>query len=124
MMERHSFCTERPRALTIVLLAVSLLSPGSLLAVDGELRIVTAGGEERDPVLASARKLCHDHDVEWESVRIDAEPADAVSEAVRRWDADCLFMGAFGHGRLHDLLLGSHTEEILEAVRVPTFLVR
>ena len=75
-------------------------------------------------MLASARKLCHDHDVEWESVRIDAEPADAVSEAVRRWDADCLFMGAFGHGRLHDLLLGSHTEEILEAVRVPTFLVR
>jgi nucleotide-binding universal stress UspA family protein len=33
-------------------------------------------------------------------------------------------MGAFGHGRIHDLLLGSRTEEILGAVAVPTFLVR
>jgi nucleotide-binding universal stress UspA family protein len=33
-------------------------------------------------------------------------------------------MGAFGHGRLYDLFLGSRTEEILGAVSIPTFLVR
>jgi nucleotide-binding universal stress UspA family protein len=83
-----------------------------------------AGSEDCEALLEPAHRLCHDHDIAWESVRLDAEPADAVAEAVLRWNADCVFMGAFGHGRLHDLFVGSRTEEILGAVAVPAFLVR
>jgi len=88
------------------------------------IRLLTAGDERADALLDPAHRLCSDHDVEWESVRLDAEPGNAVDEAIRRWGVDSLFMGAFGHGRIHDLLLGSRTEEILGAVAVPTFLVR
>jgi nucleotide-binding universal stress UspA family protein len=88
------------------------------------IRLLTAGDERADALLDPAHHLCSDHDVEWESVRLDAEPGNAVDEAIRRWGVDGLFMGAFGHGRIHDLLLGSRTEEILGAVAVPTFLVR
>jgi nucleotide-binding universal stress UspA family protein len=93
-------------------------------AAPAEIRLLAAGDEECDSLLEPAHRLCHDHDIAWESVRLDAEPADAVAEAVQRWSADCLFMGAFGHGRLYDLFLGSRTEEILGAVSIPTFLVR
>jgi nucleotide-binding universal stress UspA family protein len=98
-------------------------------AAPGVPAICLVAYDGRDPAaraldLALAQRLCHDHDVAWESVRLDAEPADAVAEAVQRWKADCLFMGAYGHGRLHDLLVGSRTEEILGAVTVPVFLVR
>ena len=93
-------------------------------AAPAEIRLLAAGDEECDSLLEPAHRLCHDHDIAWESVRLDAEPVDAVAEAVQRWSADCLFMGAFGHGRLYDLFLGSRTEEILGAVSIPTFLVR
>ena len=89
-----------------------------------EIRLLAAGATDCEKLLEPAQRLCHDHDVAWESVRLDAEPADAVAEGVLRWEADCLFMGAYGHGRLHDLLVGSRTEEILGAVSVPAFLVR
>lgn len=92
-------------------------------AAPAEIRLLVAGNEDCDALLEPAHRLCHDHDVAWESVRLDAEPADAVAEAVQRWGADCLFMGAFGHGRLHDILVGSRTEEILGAVSIPVFLV-
>ena len=66
--------------------------------------------------------LLADAGVPWESARIAAQPADAVAEALGRWDADCLFMGAFGRGRLRDFLFGSHTAEILERVAGPVFV--
>jgi nucleotide-binding universal stress UspA family protein len=93
-------------------------------AVGGELRIVTAGTEEADALLDPVHRLLHDHDVRWESARLDAEPADAVAEAARRWSAAALFMGAFGLSRVRDLLLGSQTEAILESVSLPVFLTR
>jgi nucleotide-binding universal stress UspA family protein len=94
------------------------------IAVDAQIRLLTAGDERADALLEPAHRLCNDHDVEWESVRLDAEPGNAVVEAIDRWCVDGLFMGAFGHGRIHDLVLGSRTEEILEVASVPTFLLR
>jgi nucleotide-binding universal stress UspA family protein len=93
-------------------------------AVGGELRVVTAGTEEADALLEPVHRLLHDHGVRWESARLDAEPADAVAEATRRWQADVLFMGAFGRSRVHDLLLGSRTDAILESVTLPAFVTR
>lgn len=90
----------------------------------GELRVVHAGGEEAEPVLDRAAAVLRDHRVPWQAARLDSEPAAAVREALRRWEADCLFMGAFGRGRVRDLLFGSHTASILEVAAVPTFLTR
>ena len=93
------------------------------VATEARIHLLTAGEQRADAWLEPAHRLCSDHDVAWESVRLDAEPGNAVDEAIRRWKIDGLFMGAFGHGRIHDLLLGSHTEEIMDAASVPTFLV-
>lgn len=92
--------------------------------VPAEIRLLTAGEEDADERLVPAQRLCNDHGIAWESVRLDAEPDEAVLEAIGRWNADWLFMGAYGHGRIHDLLLGSRTEEILAQVPIPAFVVR
>jgi len=91
-------------------------------AIDAELRVVHAGDESHDAHLEDVHARLADAGVPWESARIAAHPAEAVAEALQRWDADCLFMGAFGRGRLRDLLFGSHTVEILERVPVPVFV--
>ncbi len=93
-------------------------------AVGGELRVVHAGEESADGVLDAAGQVLSDRDLEWEAVRLDAEPAAAVQEALSRWEADALFMGAFGRGRIRDFLFGSHTAAILELADVPVFVAR
>jgi nucleotide-binding universal stress UspA family protein len=90
--------------------------------VGSPLRIVHAGDEAEDDRLDEAHAALQAADVAWESVRLNLDPADAVAEAVRRWGADCLFMGAFGRGRLRDFLFGSRTLEILERFSGPVFV--
>jgi nucleotide-binding universal stress UspA family protein len=92
--------------------------------VGAQLRLVHAGDGSHDTCLDEAHALLADASVSWESARIAAHPADAVAEALRRWDSDCLFMGAFGRGRLRDFLFGSNTVEILERSAVPVFVFR
>ena len=92
------------------------------MAADAELRIVHGGDESCDAHLHEAHGILADAGAEWESARLDLSPADAVSEATTSWGADCLFMGAFGRGRLRDFLFGSHTGEILEAFEGPVFV--
>lgn len=86
------------------------------------LRIVHAGDESQDRLLDSAYSALADSGLSWESARLHVRPAEAVAEALARWEADCVFMGAFGRGRLRDLLFGSHTAEIFERVDVPVFV--
>ncbi|MGM0609338.1 MAG: universal stress protein [Candidatus Muiribacteriota bacterium] len=39
-------------------------------------------------------------------------------------EADLLMMGAFGHGRIRELILGGTTSEIIRKIRIPVFLYR
>jgi nucleotide-binding universal stress UspA family protein len=91
-------------------------------AVQSALNVVHAGDESRDSMLEEAHAALRKTGLTWESARLDADPSDAVAEAVTRWEADCLFMGAFGRGRLRDLLFGSHTTEIFERIAIPVFV--
>jgi nucleotide-binding universal stress UspA family protein len=92
--------------------------------VGAEVRVVHAGGESDEAHLDELHARLADCGVTWESARIAADPAEAVAEAQHRWDSDCLFMGAFGRGRLRDFLFGSNTAEILERIPVPVFVSR
>jgi nucleotide-binding universal stress UspA family protein len=91
-------------------------------AMSGKLCIVHAGSESADSDMDEAHGALSGSTVAWESARLDLDPAEAVEEARVRWDTDCLFMGAFGRGRLRDLLFGSHTAQILECSAGPVFV--
>jgi len=98
------------------------LAMGYASATDCALRVVHAGSESADSGMDEAHEMLAATGVAWESVRLNAQPAEAVAEAKTRWGTDCLFMGAFGRGRLRDFLFGSHTAEILERVSGPVFV--
>jgi nucleotide-binding universal stress UspA family protein len=93
-------------------------------ATGAELKLVFAAPPSEDSVLATAEAMLEDHGVGYEAARIDAEPTEAIERAAEHWGCKCLFMGAFGHSRIHDLLFGSHTVAILETTNLPVFLTR
>lgn len=100
------------------------LAVGYCQIVGAELRVVCAGDESHDSAMDEALERLADAGLSWESCRLDVQPADAVEEAIRRWNADCLFMGAFGRGVLRDRLFGSHTGDILQRITIPVFVCR
>lgn len=93
-------------------------------AVEGSLRVVHAGDESGEDVLERARETLRAAGVEGEAHRVEGDPAEAVEEALERWSVDCLFMGAFGRGRLRGFLFGSHTRALFERAAVPVFVTR
>ncbi len=49
--------------------------------------------------------------------------ADGLLEQVDHAGADCLVMGAYGHSRLRERILGGATEGVLERAKIPVFMM-
>jgi nucleotide-binding universal stress UspA family protein len=54
----------------------------------------------------------------------EGEPAAVIVQAIKDHGIDLLVMGAYSHAPWRNWLLGSHTNELLRAVEVPTLLLR
>jgi nucleotide-binding universal stress UspA family protein len=54
----------------------------------------------------------------------EGEPAAVIAQAIKDHDIDLLVMGAYSHAPWRKWLFGSHTNELLRAVEVPTLLLR
>ncbi len=52
----------------------------------------------------------------------DLGPGAALTEAAQRAGADMLVMGAYGHSRLREMILGGATRHILSHVSLPVFM--
>ncbi|GGK40619.1 universal stress protein [Salinarimonas ramus] len=55
---------------------------------------------------------------------VAGEPEEAIGAAVEASEADLLVMGAFGHGRLRALVVGSTTTAMVRRCRIPVLMVR
>lgn len=51
-------------------------------------------------------------------------PAATISQAVQDAHAELLVMGAYGHSRIRQLIVGSTTTELLRGCRIPVLLLR
>ena len=54
----------------------------------------------------------------------EADPKRLLIEEAAGWQADCVFIGARGHGRLERLLLGSVSSTIVERAPCTVEIVR
>jgi len=99
-----------------------------LLRAAGEVRVFTALGDKPDAVKGTARELVRHlrtHGIEaGVDERLDPDRAigcrlaDYVAEA----KPDLLVMGAYGHARLREFVLGGATEAVLKAPPCPVLL--
>ncbi len=87
------------------------------------VRVVTADDDEKagQARLAEAEEELRYRRVTVTGVRRPGHPDDAIFEEVGA-GADLVAMGAHGHGRVVELVLGSTTDRVLRAATVPVLL--
>lgn len=66
----------------------------------------------------------HGVPVEIEAVASDGDVGEALMAAADRVQADLMVMGAYGHSRLHEIMLGGATRTILAMATLPILLSR
>lgn len=74
--------------------------------------------------LASAEALFDAEGVPFEREIGSGEPAAAVVELAERLGCDAIILGARGHGALRSALLGSVSQGVLHASRLPVTIVK
>ena len=87
------------------------------------IRVLTATDDEDegDSLIAEAAEELRHRRVEVSGIRRAAHADEAIFEEIRA-GADLIAMGAHGHGRVVELVLGSTTDRILRAASVPVLL--
>lgn len=91
------------------------------------LSINPAEGEERDADLPGADISLHlaRHGVEAEarqSVASDVDVGDMLLSHISDYGADLVVMGAYGHARLREVVLGGATRQLLKHMTVPVLM--
>ncbi|MBC9246657.1 universal stress protein [Paracoccus sp. 11-3] len=112
-------------AMTAVRRAIPLLRQAELV----EITVIDprrSGVEGNDPGAALARLLTR-HGVKTE-VAIIARTEPTISDQINRRaidiDAELIVMGAYGHSRFREAILGGATRSMLEKAKVPVFMAR
>jgi nucleotide-binding universal stress UspA family protein len=79
------------------------------------------GGDARPDQLRDYLE-CHDVEATIRSVDAKGDAGKALLGAAGRAGADLLVMGAYGHSRVRELVLGGVTKHVLQATTIPTLL--
>lgn len=120
---RHAASLARDQHAKLILLTVvpspppQVASPGGLLPPPGET----------DQAYAAILRDAVDTlppDVGVQTCLSRGRPARRILETARECGCDLIVMGFHGHGRLHHALIGSVSDSVLLASRVPVLLMR
>lgn len=99
-----------------------------LLIKSKQVRILTVVDEKPMDTNRSINELTkhlamHDVTATVDEVETDGRSiGDVIGDCVTTWPADLLVMGAFGHSRLRDFVLGGATERVLSRPVLPVLL--
>lgn len=90
------------------------------------MAVVTVSSDSRagHGLLDEAGSFLEPHGVEVEKILESGQPVEGILTAADREHCDLIVMGAYGHSRVRELLLGSTTDGILRKARVPVLLYR
>jgi nucleotide-binding universal stress UspA family protein len=82
------------------------------------------GQPDGDKVLDEARRYLRTYGVEAGPLRVSGPPHLRILDLVRDRGYDLVFIGAYGHSRIIEMVLGSTTEFVLRNSPSPVFLAR
>ena len=85
---------------------------------------VVRNGDEGEKVLEEARRYLDAYDVQVSYRTLSGPPHQRIVDVLRDGGYDLLFIGAYGHSRIIEMVLGSTTEYVLRNAPAPVFLAR
>ncbi len=88
------------------------------------LKIVMIGADEMQPAAAEARTYLEDHGLAATLEFRDGDAAAKIVEYAQDAGAGLLVMGAYGHSRVRELLIGSTTTHVVNHAPCPILLCR
>lgn len=100
---------------------VEMVADSPLLR-DLECHVATVG--EEDEALRWASERLASAGFQPRTHLLDGEPAVALTEFAKERNIDLLIMGAYGHSRIRQLVVGSTTTTILRRSTVPVLILR
>jgi nucleotide-binding universal stress UspA family protein len=97
--------------------ASTLNVPLTVITVARDLKL----GES---TLNQARSYLKPYSLQVEFKLVPGHAHEGIIGAVKEFDADVLFIGAYGHSRIIEMVLGSNTEFVLRNAPCPVFMSR
>jgi nucleotide-binding universal stress UspA family protein len=106
------------------------LTTGLRLAGDlsAEVTLITVCHSENQEAAATLLKLAHDQALDLRlpahAQLLHGDPETEILNERLKISADLIVMGAFGHSRVRELVLGSTTSHVIRKSEVPVLLAR
>ncbi len=88
------------------------------------LDVLAVGGDRADAWLNEARSYLGAHDVEVTYVKREGDPSEMIVAYAVECNADLLVMGAYGHTKVRELVVGSTTAYAMNHAPCPLLLTR
>ena len=88
------------------------------------LHVAREGANQGDKVLEEARRYLQSYDLRLTYELVTGHANERIIEAITQRGHDLLFIGAYGHSRIIEMVLGSTTEYVLRNSPCPVFLAR
>lgn len=88
------------------------------------LHVAREGATNGDRAMDEARRYLQSYDLAVEYETVTGHPNERIVEVIGARGYDLLFIGAYGHSRIIEMVLGSTTEYALRNCPCPLFLAR
>jgi nucleotide-binding universal stress UspA family protein len=88
------------------------------------LSVTAREGSSEERALDEARRYLSSYDVQPTFLSLSGHPYQQIVDCIKDRGHDLLFIGAYGHSRIIEMVLGSTTEYVLRNAPCPVFLSR
>jgi len=88
------------------------------------LHLLSVGGEEAQAAIDEARNYLQAYEVEVDYICREGDPDDIIVRYADECGADLLVMGAYGHSKVRELVVGSTTTYAINHAPCPVLLTR
>lgn len=96
------------------------------LAVDWDMafKVLSVGEKHGADRLDEARNYLQNYDVRVEYEHGPGDPGETIAAKARAYQADLVVMGAYGHSKVRELVVGSTTSFVMQHTECPLLLCR
>ncbi|MFP4172229.1 MAG: universal stress protein [Candidatus Hydrogenedentota bacterium] len=91
---------------------------------EARLHVLSVGMDYGERWLQEAQKYLEPHELDVEYTVREGDPREVIVRHARAIEADLLILGAYGHSKVRELLVGSTTAHALNHAPCPLLLVR